>query len=85
VHGDDCWSIGSKTVKVARLKKYVGLDKMEVGLEEITLGCLAGNENQNLGCIDAFIHQHRSMERPVIQAWQHTVISTTHPRRFNPW
>jgi hypothetical protein len=37
-----------------------------------------------MGSIDAFIHRNRIMEGPGIQALHDTVISTTHPRRFNP-
>jgi hypothetical protein len=56
---------------------------MEVGREDMILG-MSCWRLENMGTIDAFIHHHRRMERPCIQALNHTVISTTHPRRFNP-
>jgi hypothetical protein len=74
----------SKAVKINRLKNFVELDKVELGLEDVTLGCLAGDESQSMGYIVAFIHHHQCTARPCIQALNDTVISTTHPRRFNP-
>jgi len=42
------------------------------------------NENQNLGRINAFYPWTNILRRTGIQASHDSVISTIHPRRFNP-
>jgi hypothetical protein len=46
---------------------------------------LVVNDLLEMGSIDTFIHQDLSMRTTGNHASHDSVITTTHPRRFNPW